>query len=83
MGIGLRRHRQGDCPQAHHTSGAVILPAVRAGAFPHAKRPDRLRSLNSLGMVAGSIVDVAWLAIGVLRHQLLPMVRVDALVPAR
>jgi hypothetical protein len=58
-----------------------ILPVVRAEAFPVAKRPDRLRSLNSLGMVAGSIADVTWLAIGILRHQLLPMVRVDALVP--
>jgi hypothetical protein len=47
-----------------------ILPVVRAEAFPHVKRPDRLRSLNSL-------------AIGILRHQLLPMVRVDALVPAK
>jgi len=27
-----------------------ILPVVRAEAFPHVKRPDRLRSLNSLGM---------------------------------
>jgi hypothetical protein len=54
-----------------------------AAGTQHVKRPDRLRSLNSLGMVAGSIVDVAWLAIGILRHQLLPMVRVDVLVPAR
>jgi hypothetical protein len=31
----------------------------------------------------GSRADVAWLAIGILRHQLLPMVRVDAPVPAK
>jgi hypothetical protein len=38
---------------------------------------------QQLGMVAGSIADVAWFAIGILRHQLLPMVRVDALNPAK
>jgi hypothetical protein len=35
-----------------------ILPVVRAEAFPHVKRPDRLRSLNSLAI--GILASPTW-----------------------
>ena len=63
-----------------------IPPVVRAEAAPVPPNPGRLRSLLSLGKFASSISDAALfygLAIGTLRHHLLPMVRVDALRPAR
>jgi len=48
--------------------------------------PPTLAASARFGMVASSISDAALfygLAVGTLRHHLLPMVRVDALCPAR